>query len=195
MLTVQVALEPNDYAHRNYCAEGAIAVLLSVWTTAVPTLDAIGVAADVNEATGTIGANAVAAINGYLHADLGTSAYDYTGVHVTSLTPVIAAIQSDIGAQGVLVSAGHGTPVLVHVETGTLPGWDGYRAAHMVAIYGYDFTSGNPATETVTYAESAGSVAGYDGPHTETISLDALWTAMSAYNADVPSDPVSLIRL
>ena len=48
-LSVRIELEPNDYAHRNYCAEGAIAVLLSTWTTAPPSIDAIGVAAHVVE--------------------------------------------------------------------------------------------------------------------------------------------------
>ena len=73
-LSVRIELEPNDYAHRNYCAEGAIAVLLSSWTSTVPSIDAIGVAAHVVESYGTTGGNAVQAINGYLDQLTGTQA-------------------------------------------------------------------------------------------------------------------------
>ena len=51
-LAVRIELEPNDYLHRNYCGEGAIAVLLSTWTRAVPSIDAIGAAAQVVESYG-----------------------------------------------------------------------------------------------------------------------------------------------
>jgi hypothetical protein len=186
-LSVQSVLEPNDYAHRNYCAEGAIAVLLSA------SIDAIGVAADVVESSGTTGANAVQAINAYLEQITGTAAYAYTGTHVTSLAVFSSQLETDLSSQGRFAAADHGSPVLVHVMTATLPGWNGYQAHHMIAVSGYDLSAGTPAGDTVTYAESAGSVAGYDGPQVETISLAALWTAMQNYNADIATDPVTLI--
>jgi hypothetical protein len=192
-LSVQVEPEPNNYAHRNYCAEGAIAALLSMWTTAVPSIDAIGVAADVVESYGTIGVNAVQAINGYLEQFTGTGAYAYIGTHVTSLPTFESELESDLSGLGRLMTAGHGSPVLVHVMTATLPGWGGYQAHHMIAVFGYDFAAGTPAGDTVTYAESAGSVAGYNGPDVETISLAALWAAMQNYNADISTDPVTVI--
>jgi hypothetical protein len=40
--------------------------------------------------------------------------------------------------------------------TATLPGWDGYQAQHMIAVFGYNFTVGTLSGDTVTYAESAG---------------------------------------
>jgi hypothetical protein len=192
-LAVRLVLEPNDYAHRNYCAEGAIAVLLSTWTSAVPSLDAIGVAAHVVESSGTLGVNAVAAINGYLDQITGTAAYAYTGTHVTSLAVFQSQLQADLSGQGRLAATGHGSPVLVHVMTATLPGWDGYQAQHMIAVFGYNFAAGTAASDTVTYAESAGSVAGYNGPQAETISLAALWAAMQNYNTDITTDPVTVI--
>ncbi len=192
-LAVRIYPEPNDYAHRNYCAEGAIAVLLSTWTAAVPSLDAIGVAANVVESYGTTGANAVVAINSYLGEITGSQRYSYTGTHVTSLPVFQAQLESDLSGLGRLASSGHGSPVLVHVMTATLPGWDGYQAQHMIAVIGYNFSAGTAGGDTVTYAESAGSVAGYNGPETQTISLAALWNAMQNYNADVPSDPVTVI--
>ncbi len=192
-LAVRIYPEPNDYAHRNYCAEGAIAALLSTWTAAVPSLDAIGVAAHVVESYGTTGANAAVAINSYLDQITGSQRYSYTGTHVTSLPVFQAQLESDLSGLGRLASAGHGSPVLVHVMTATLPGWDGYHAQHMIAVIGYNFSAGTAGGDTVTYAESAGSVAGYNGPETQTISLAALWNAMQNYNADVPSDPVTVI--
>jgi hypothetical protein len=192
-LSVRIELEPNDYPHRNYCAEGAIGVLLSTWTSTVPSIDAIGVAAHVVESYGTIGANAVQAINAYLEQITGTAGYAYSGTHVTSLPLFESQLETDLSGRGRLTSAGHGSPVLVHVMTATLPGWDGYQAQHMIAVFGYDLAPGMPDTDTVTYAESAGTVAGYRGPHTETISLAALWTAMQNYNQDITTDPVTVI--
>ena len=192
-LSVRIELEPNDYAHRNYCAEGAIAVLLSAWTAAVPSIDAIGVTAHVVESSGTIGANAVQAINAYLEQITGTASYAYTGTHVTSLPVFESQLEGDLSGQGRFSAAGHGSPVLVHVMTATLPGWAGYQAQHMIAVFGCDFAAGTPSGDTVTYAESAGSVAGYNGPHEETISLAALWTAMQNYNTDIATDPVTVI--
>lgn len=192
-LPIQIELEPNDYLHRNYCVEGAIAVLLSTWTRSVPSIDAIGQTAHVVESYGTTGANAVVAINYYLEQITGSTRFSYSGAHVTNLDVFESDLQTDLSGLGRLAAAGHGSPVLVHVMTATLPGWDGYQAQHMVAVYGYNFTAGNPMGDTVTYAESAGSVAGYNGPHVETISLQALWTAMQNYNQDITTDPVTVI--
>jgi hypothetical protein len=192
-LSIEIELEPNDYAHRNYCAEGAIATLLSTWTTALPSIGAIGVAAHVVESYGTIGANAVQAINAYLEQITGTAKYAYTGTHVTSLPAFESQLETDLSGTGRFTAAGHGSPVLVHVMTATLPGWDGYQAQHMIAVFGYNFTAGTPAGDTVTYAESAGSVAGHNGPQVETISLTALWTAIQNYNTDITTDPVTVI--
>jgi hypothetical protein len=192
-LPVRIESEPNDYAHRNYCGEGAIALLLSTWTSAVPSIDAIGTAAHVVESYGTTGANAVEAINGYLEQLTGTQAYAYTGAHVTALAVFLDELMTDLSAEGRFASAGHGSPVLVHVMTATLPGWDGHQAQHMVAVYGYSLVAGGAAGDTVTYAETAGSVAGYRGPQVQTISLAALWAAMQSYNTDITTDPVTVI--
>jgi len=192
-LAVRIELEPNDYLHRNYCAEGAIAVLLSTWTTAVPSIDAIGAAAQVVESYGTTGANSVLALNSYLQQISGSSRYAYTGTHVTSLDVFQNQLEEDLSRLRRLALARHGSPVLVRVMTATLPGWDGYQAQHMIAVFGYNFAAGTLSGDTVTYVESAGSVAGYNGPHVQTISLEVLWTAMQNYNADITADPVTVI--
>ncbi|HUY54173.1 MAG TPA: hypothetical protein VMV23_03325, partial [Candidatus Nanopelagicaceae bacterium] len=158
-LEVRIELEPNDYLHRNYCVEGAIAVLLSTWTTAPPSIDAIGVAAHVVESYGTTGINAVQAINSYLEQITGSSRYAYSGTHVTSLAVFRTELEADLSGLGRFAIAKHGSPVLVHVMTATLPGWDGYQAQHMIAVFGYNFTAGTLSGDTVTYVESAGSVA------------------------------------
>jgi hypothetical protein len=36
-------------------------------------------------------------------------------------------------------------------------------------------------------------VAGYNGPHVQTVSLEAVWTAMQNYNAENTTDPVTVI--
>ena len=177
-LTVGVEPEPNDYAHRNFCAEGAIAVLLSTWTSAVPTIDDIGVAAHVVESRGTRGADAMQAINNYLEQITGRTRYSYSESYVTSLDVLKSDLERDLSGQGRFVSAGHGSPVLVRVRTASLPGWNGWQAGHVVAVFGYDFTAGNPSGDTVTYAESASPVAAYEGPQVQTISLADLWAAV-----------------
>ena len=176
-LPVQVQLEPNDYAHRNYCAEGAISVLLSTWSTAVPSIDAIGVAAHVSETRGTRGPDAVQAINDYLGQITGTDGYAYSATYVTSPAILKSILARDLSGLGRFEHGGHGSPVLVHVWTTTLPGWNGWQAGHVVAVFGYDFTPGNPSGDTVTYAETGSSVAGYTGPQVQTIPLAALWAA------------------
>lgn len=189
-LSVQVEPEPNDYAHRNYCAEGAIAVLLSTWSTALPSLDDIGVAAHVDENRGTRGADAARAVNEYLGQITGSTRYAYSESLVTSPSALKSILETDLSGLGHLALAGHGSPVLVRVRTGTLPGWNGYQASHVVAVFGYDFTPGNAGGDTVTYVESAGSVAGYNGPQAQTISLAALWAATQAFT-QTPTQPAA----
>ena len=150
-------------------------------------------AAHMVESYGTAGANTVVAINSYLDQVTGSQRYSYTGTDVTSLPVFQAQLESDLSGLGRLASAGHGSPLLVHVVTATLPGWDGYQAQQMIAVIGCNLSAGTAGGNTVTYAESAGAVAGYDGPETQTISPAALGNAMQNYNADVPSDPVTVI--
>lgn len=189
---VTLVREPNTYAYRNYCVPGAIAMLLSVWTPQPPSLDAIAVEAKLEPDFGVWGSDAVTAINHYLIPIIGAGKGSYAGSHLTSMTELMSAVEASVPSGSLLPLSSHGTPVLVHFMTGTLPGWHGYEAQHMVAIIGYSFTGGSPTTDTVTYAESAGSVAGYNGPGTETVTLAELWTAILAYHRDA-TDPVDMI--
>lgn len=188
-LSVQVEPEPGDYEHRNYCAEGAIAALLSTWTNAVPSIDDIGALANVSETRGTRGPDAAQAINQYLRQITGTSRYAYSTAYITSPEKLKSQIEINLSGLGRFAHAGHGSAVVVHVWTATLPGWNGWQASHAIAVFGYDFTPGNPGGDTVTYTESASPVAGYTGPQVQTISLADLWTATQTPIRATPSAP------
>ncbi|MBV8528765.1 MAG: hypothetical protein JOZ75_10650 [Candidatus Dormibacteraeota bacterium] len=136
-----------------------------------------------------MGPNAAQAINMYLEQISGTPRYAYTSTQVTSAAMLKSALETDLSGLGRFARAGHGSAVIVHVWTATLPGWNGWQASHAVAVFGYDFTPANPNGDTVTYTESASSVAGYTGPQVQTISLDALWAAAQAPARPAPAAP------
>ncbi len=189
---VALVREPNTYSYRNYCVPGAISMLLSMWTAHPPGIDAIAAEAKLQPDFGVWGNDAVAAINHYLIPIIGSGNGEYVGTHLSSPAELVSAIEESVPSGSLLPLASHGTPVLVHVMTGSLPGWDGYEAQHMIAVIGYDFRGGTAAADTVTYAESAGSVAGYNGPGTETVTIEALWSAVLSYHR-YATDPVDMI--
>jgi hypothetical protein len=192
-LAVLIHPEPNGYGHRNYCAEGAIAILLSTGADAVLSLDVISVAAHVVQSYGTTGTNAVVAINSYLEQISGYSRYAYASTHTTSLAIFEQQLETQLSRLGRLAAAGHGRRVLVHVMTATLPVWKGYQSQQMIAVTGYDFSVGaGEPTPSPTWRAPARWPA-TDGPEMRTISLAALWTEMQDYIADVTGDPVTVI--
>jgi hypothetical protein len=183
--------EPNDYAHRNYCGAGATEVLLSAWTSPVPDVEAVARAIHLDPNTGATGADTTRGINAMLRPLIGADRY--RGEHVTTLDGVLTRLRSSLSSADDLRRYGHTTPVMLQTMTKTMPGWRGWQATHMITIASASLDSGNPDVDTVTYAETPSTVAGYTGPDFQTISVRALWTAMQAFLTDNPSDPINVI--
>jgi hypothetical protein len=188
--------EPNDYAHRNYCGAGATEVLLSAWQEQIPDVETVARAAGLDPRSGETGAQAVAAINDLLAPTVRPLlGHDrYRGVHATDLSTVLDALRSDLGDPEALSVFGHGVPVMLQTMTRTMPGWNHWNATHMITVYAADLSHGDPALDTVTYAETPSTVAGYTGPPSRTISVADLWVAMRQFLTDAPRDPVNLIH-
>ena len=187
--------EPPDWAHRNYCGAGATQVLLSAWMTDVPDIETVARASKLNPNSGEFGANATAAINGFLDPVV-MPVLDqprYKAEHVTTLDEVKARIERDIVDQQAIMAFGHGVPVMVQTMTRTMPGWNRWNATHMITIFAFDFSHDDPALDTVSYAETPSPLAGYRGPDFQTISVKALWVAMQAYLREFPQDPMNVI--
>jgi hypothetical protein len=187
--------EPNDHAHRNYCGSGATQVLTSAWLPAVPDIERVAQLSHLDPNSGQTGADTVVAINTLLapvvRARLGGDVY--SGRHTVQLDDVVAALLHDLPNARLIASVGHGAPIMVQTMTQSLPGWNHWQATHMITVFAYDLRSGDPATETVSYAETPSLMAAYTGPPTQTITLAALWSAMLEHNTDAPSDPINLI--
>lgn len=187
--------EPGDWAHRNYCGAGATQVLLSAWLPAVPDIETVARRAHLNPAVGQTGADTVVAINSFLDPVVGTALEGswYQGGHITSRADVQARIRGSLTSPEANRLFGHGAPVMVQVMTRTLPGWGGWNATHMITIYGFDFSRGDPAVDRVMYAETPSPLAGYRGPDFQSVSVQALWAAMQAFLTESPSDPINII--
>lgn len=192
---VQDFHEPGDWAHRNYCGAGASQVLLSGWMHQIPDIEAVAASAHLNPNSGQTGANTAVEINAFLDPIV-VPAYGrswYRAEHVTNLDDVVANIRKDLTSPEAIRLFGHGAPVMVQTMTRTMPGWNRWNATHMITIFAFDFSHNDPALDTISYAETPSPLAGYRGPDFQTISLDALWVAMQAYNREAPYDPINVI--
>ena len=187
--------EPGDYAHRNYCGAGATQVLLSAWMATVPDIETVARRSHLNPNRGEFGADALQAVNAYLDPIvtpvLGHPRYQ--AEHVTTLSGVTSRIERDIQDPAAVQAFGHGVPVMVQTMTRTMPGWNRWNATHMITVFAFDFSHHDPALDTVTYAETPSPLAGYRGPDFQTISVNALWVAMQAYNREFPADPLNVL--
>ena len=187
--------EPGDYAHRNYCGAGATQVLLSAWLTSVPDIETVARQSHLNPNRGEFGADATAAINAFLSPIVGPALGHarYQAEHVITLDGVKERIRRDILDADASHLFGHGVPVMLQTMTRTMPGWNHWNATHMITVFAFDFSHNDPALDNVSYAETPSPLAGYRGPDFQTISLNALWAAMQAYNLASPSDPMNVI--
>ncbi len=187
--------EPNDQAHRDYCGSGATQVLVSAWLPTVPDIETVARLSKLDPNRGQTGANTVIAIN-HLLAAVAQPALGgdfYTGRHTDRLADVVAALRADLPNPRTQSVLGHGAPIMVQTMTRNLPGWNHWQATHMITIFAYDLRSGDPATETVTYAETPSPQAAYTGPPVQTIPLSLLWSEMQSYTAIARDDPINLI--
>jgi hypothetical protein len=190
-VAVRAFREPDDHAHRNYCGAGATEVLLSAWLPQTPDVEAVARAIRLNPDTGATGADTTRGINALLRPTI--AADRYRGDHVTTLAGVLERLRASLGSADDLQRHGHTAPVMVQTMTRTMPGWRQWQATHMITIAAAHLDSGNPDVDTVTYAETPSTIAGYNGPDFQTISVAALWTAMQAFLRDDPGDPVNVI--
>jgi hypothetical protein len=190
-VAVQPYREPDDHAHRNYCGAGATEVLVSAWLPVRPDVETVARDIHLNPDTGATGADTVAGINALLRPTIGAD--PYRGDHVTTLDGVLQRLRASLGSSADLGSFSHTAPVMVQTMTKTMPGWRGWQATHMITVGDARLDSGDPNLDTVTYAETPSTIAGYNGPDFQTITVAALWTAMQAFLADDPHDPVNVI--
>ena len=192
---VRTFKEPDDYAHRNYCAAGAAAVLLSAWTEPTVDVEAIARAIALDPRTGATGAATATGVNTLLapvvRPVLGRDRYH--GDHVASVSVLEQILRTDLGDARAVSAFGHAVPVMVQTMTRTMPGWSGWQATHVITIFAADLRSHDPARDTVTYAETPSPIAGYAGPPRQTTSVAALWVAMQAFLKDDPADPVNVV--
>jgi hypothetical protein len=187
--------EPGDHAHRNYCGAGATEVLLSAWMPGVPDVETVARGIALDPDTGATGAHTAAGIDAFLRPVVAPRlGHDrYLGEHITTLDGVLQRLRTDLGDARALHLFGHTVPVMVQTMTKTMPGWNGWQATHMITIAEAQLDSGNSDVDTVTYAETPSPIAGYNGPPFRTITVRALWTAMQAFLADDPADPINVI--
>jgi len=194
-VAVRAFKEPNDYAHRNYCGAGATEVLLSAWMATTPGVETAARGIGLDPASGATGAGTAAGINTFLRAvvapQLGGDRY--RGEHVTTLDGVVSRLRADLGDAQDLRRFGHTAPVMLQTMTKTMPGWRGWQATHMITVTSAQLDTGDPDVDTVTYAETPSTVAGYNGPDFQTITLRQLWVAMQAFLTDDPADPINVI--
>ncbi len=195
-VAVRAYHEPLDHAHRNYCGAGATEVLLSAWLPAPPDVETVARAILLDPDSGATGAHTAAGINALLRplVQRALGGRDrYRGEHVTTLDGVLQRLRADLGDPDALARFGHTVPVMLQTMTKTMPGWRGWQATHMITVAAANLGTGNPDVDTVTYAETPSPIAGYTGPDFQTVSVSALWTAMQAFLADDPADPINVI--
>jgi len=194
-VAVRAYHEPLDHAHRNYCGAGATEVLLSAWMAGLPDVETVARQIRLDPSSGATGADTVAGINAFLRPIVlpALGGDRYRGAHVISVDGVLQRLRADLGDAEAMRRFGHTVPVMVQTMTRTMPGWGGWQATHMITIAAASLDTGNPDVDTVTYAETPSPIAGYNGPPFQTITVRALWTAMRAFLADDPADPVNVI--
>lgn len=170
VLSVGTWLEPNDWAHRNYCGPGSTQVALDarLATSDVPSIDTLGTEENIDPNWGVY----TTAIRDVLNTRLNTTWYVANGA--SGEAGLKTRIVTDIDA---------GYAMVTGVRTGLMPGWGGYDVNHLVAVYGYN--EPNASTLYAYYTETAGSVAGYNGTYRNTATGSNFWNYVSGNNSQV----------
>lgn len=161
--------------YRNYCGPVSTQTLLSHWLSPsqMPKLDTVATAEGIAPASGVFLINMTPEINRFAGV-----AYQTRQVYGTS----VAARPSGRTAYNNIVGAeirGYHVPLISAVQTKGassrtnnviyLNGWQGNKyqanrqginAAHIVAIYGFDFTSSLHESYTLSYVEGSSHTAG-----------------------------------
>jgi len=171
-LSVGTWLEPNDYAHRNYCGPGAGQVALDAQlpNSQVPDIDTLGTEMSIDPNFGVYMHNVCPALNDRL----GGSPYVYD----------VAANQSELTGW-ILANIDNGYATITGVKTGAMQGWGGENINHIVATYGYSnvYVETSGTYGNVNYIETSGSMAGYNGSYHVAAPLSSFWGYVSLNNA------------
>jgi len=163
--------EPNSLSYVNYCGPAASRVLISNWTSNVPSLDTLAAEEKTNQGhTGTYLDDMVTPINNAI----GTNFYKNGGA---------ASDQSDFSNRlGKVIYDDH-RPLITGIMTGIgnihLNGWSS-AVTHIIAIYGFDFSS--PTQGKIYYMETAGTVAGTTATGPQVMDYQSFWTLVAANN-------------
>ena len=184
--------EPNTKEYVNYCGPGASQVLISNWKKTWPSLKTLGNQEGTDPNSGTLIVNMIAPIN----TAIGTHYYADSGGAQNQ-----GALSNLIGRT---ILDGH--PLITGVMTGVttspgnsifLNGWarpsmgggSGFEVAHIVTIYGFNFTS--PAHGEIYYVETAGTYAGTNKTRPQEIDYQKFWTLVdqSAVNDQAVKAP------
>ena len=167
--------EPQGSQFANYCGPGATAVLLSAWMRNVPSIEKLG----KEEHTVTSGQNP-----GTSASDIWTTVNEHIGQgHYSSLEAnTQKEFSNELGRT--ILDTHHPviTSLVTKIDSTTyLNGWKDYKSVnHVVAIYGFDFTSPNGGT--ISYVETATSDAGTTMHGPQTISYDVFWRLVQKNN-------------
>lgn len=162
-------LEPNDYAHRNYCGPAATQVILSTRLPAnqIPNIDQVGTDENIDPSWGVYNT----AIRDELNRLLSTTWYIYSVGN--SQSTVWSDIVFDIDRNWSLDTS---------LYTGGMPGWGTRDVRHIVAIYGYYETS--PGAGYVYYIETGQSAQGYSGSYGNVTGLSTFYGYISAHSGN-----------
>jgi len=175
---VQPYMEPNDFAHRNYCGAGATVSLLGHFDPSLPqnvNIDQIGQEINLDPNAGAWVKDIVPAVNSHLNQIAGQDVNWYQYGQAQSLNDLRWMINVDIQQNGV--------PFITSLNTGGLPGWGSTDVGHIVAVYGY--TRMPDGTEYVHYEDTAPPSSGFTGHTFNTVELGQFWQAVSGNSAQV----------
>ncbi len=170
-------VEPNDYAHRNYCGAGAATVLLSHWDAELPKnvdIDQIGREINIDPDSGAWIKDIVDPVNQRLSEKAGHEVHWYRYGQAQSKDELRWMLDVDIRQNGV--------PLITGMDTAGMPGW-GSDVGHIIAVYGY--WQGADGKEYVSYVDTAPSSSGYHGDVFVTVELGTFWDAVSGNSAQV----------
>jgi len=171
-VNVTAYAEPNSVPYRNYCGPGASQVLISNWTSNVPSIDTLASQEQTDPNGKTLFGNMVGPLN--------------TAVNSTFYGEVSASSQGVFnGYIGADIYNSH-RPLMTAIHTigngQTLNGWT-VAADHILTIFGFDFRVAGAGT--ISYVETAGSVAGTTSTGYNSFGADPFWTLVLLNNGQI----------
>ncbi len=175
---IQPYQEPDDWEHANYCAAGAAIELLSHWDplyAQVANVDELGLDIGIDPYLGAWISQITGPVNQRLNEYLGEELNWYTYGEARSLLDLRWIINVDL-----LQNA---APFITGLMTYGLPGWGPRNVGHIVAVYGY--TKYPDGSEFVSYADTAGPLAGNEGYTLNAWELNSFWSAVSENTGQV----------